>query len=830
MANYPVKVKYPYDDTGTALSNFVDGELHDLTPGRSRVLVMRAGPFFTHNYMLREYPSMRELRVGEDYTFETPYDAAQLATGLEVGASVTIRDNSRTGKVVASYNVPGAHFSYYDAVILEAVQALIDDNRNISFDELKGRPELYPPAFHMHNADLDIYGLDPLVEVNREIRDAIMLRNVESILDPLKESIESKVSRLGEHKVSLRNCTYRDSSLQGETFAFVLRLPMTKNHASEPKSCSARVTVSGANETIDDFIVEWHERDVLSAGGEDNHLVSKVGRNNLPWKIAIVSEYVDEVSIAFIINDVADEYHMHHSRFCVTDYIIHDIGEPELLDTARWELVSKADKSRFDGKARLVDPIIDETQFVNAKRPVMLDISQCFSKVDDDWYVGTLRVGASNGDHYFDFTANFEVVFEVGDKRIVSNFQVLGRQQGTKLKVYNTYLDGNAPMWLAVKSSVDGSHICIEAEKHMSGYVVLKSVVVPENKVRYIEDCYFISDLHNSDRDTEVRSQMVGNFRVKSNHKVSLLNATHNPINDNNLSLKLPTLKNSEFYKLTVTVFDRLLTRQTIDSFELMIDSANNVYVTRIGTSDSHGCHVRTYQEHGYRVLEFAAVDSENHISHSTSYYAVESLVVFTDRPEDFEVPMLWASANTKDNSGNWHKPKDPSVPELENMLLDKLARQRADIDALISDKANLSYADFASIRSKRWATSGQDLPRLDQMRSEIQTAVQGKSVKVSYRVIPGTSVSERLHPTYSFHLKPNTKYLFTNFTASSYNTDKNATYPQLVQITDSRNREILRGPSGPFAITAPSDGVLIIRGMGVGNLTVTKFATIEVA
>lgn len=186
-----VPVKYPLDLTGTAVTNKVADEAHQLNNSIYRVFVPKSGAFFTDSVAVRDAATNRVLVKGVDYYPAVLYRQPTRQTGKEVHQIIVIVDRTCGANILFDAQILGGEYSYsYDAIV-QMVQNLDLDNRPVEFEAIIGKPTSWNPTPHLHDIG-DVYGFEYQVAALERVRQAILLgsgASTKAIYDYLKNQI-----------------------------------------------------------------------------------------------------------------------------------------------------------------------------------------------------------------------------------------------------------------------------------------------------------------------------------------------------------------------------------------------------------------------------------------------------------------------------------------------------------------------------------------------------------------------------------------------------------------------------------------------------------------
>lgn len=183
-------IKYPLDLTGNKPENLIQGEPHTLEPGLNRAAVPRYGAFYTESLLVRDTDTGQVLTVNDQYVPIMYYADPSERSGKEVCAGIVVTDGTVSNNIAIDYQVVGGDYSNITSVILELIENLNLDDREVSWGDLLGRPDAFPPAPHLHDLG-DIYGFEYVVEKLESIRQAILYGDIASH-DEIKAMIEDR--------------------------------------------------------------------------------------------------------------------------------------------------------------------------------------------------------------------------------------------------------------------------------------------------------------------------------------------------------------------------------------------------------------------------------------------------------------------------------------------------------------------------------------------------------------------------------------------------------------------------------------------------------------
>lgn len=171
---------YPLDTTGSALSNRVRGELQTLSPPTQsdnfHFIIPKAGPYYRDTVILTHTTTNRKLVRGIDWEPAHYFISASNETENVKGGiyqSILFLDRTLSGQIqIDEYFVLGDHWSLDENKVLEILSNRLWDPRVISYEQVSGKPEVFPPIAHMHPSG-DLIGMREQVEGTLQVAAAI---------------------------------------------------------------------------------------------------------------------------------------------------------------------------------------------------------------------------------------------------------------------------------------------------------------------------------------------------------------------------------------------------------------------------------------------------------------------------------------------------------------------------------------------------------------------------------------------------------------------------------------------------------------------------------
>lgn len=188
---------YPLDTTGVNPSNRVRGEFQTLSPPTQsdnfHFIIPKSGPYFRDSVKLIHVSTGRPLIRGIDWEPGHHFHSASYETESVQGGiyqSILFLDRTLSGQIhLEEYQVLGGTWSLDENTILEILSNKLYDPRTITYEQVSGKPEVFPPIEHMHPAD-DMVGMREQVEATYSISAALRERT-RDIPDELRLILEN---------------------------------------------------------------------------------------------------------------------------------------------------------------------------------------------------------------------------------------------------------------------------------------------------------------------------------------------------------------------------------------------------------------------------------------------------------------------------------------------------------------------------------------------------------------------------------------------------------------------------------------------------------------
>lgn len=186
--SFPIK-RYDLDPTGVSPNNFVSQEEHVLGPkaGPYHPIAPIYGPFYSDTDTFRVYVNGNSLLApGVDYWCTNLISDETAKFSKEVSEILIVKGRSEGDVITIDYQVVGGLIQNHSKGLVQLYQTFLKDNRPIDWSKgLKGKPETYPPAYHLHLLS-DVVGWESMIVAIERLINALTLRNVpafEALID-----------------------------------------------------------------------------------------------------------------------------------------------------------------------------------------------------------------------------------------------------------------------------------------------------------------------------------------------------------------------------------------------------------------------------------------------------------------------------------------------------------------------------------------------------------------------------------------------------------------------------------------------------------------------
>jgi len=174
----PVIVSYPFDATGTLLSNRVLDEQHAVTENNYRdfyFIVPKFAPFFAESITVvhSNQGTNRVLVENVDYYCALMFIGATRSITKPIYGAITLNNLNTSGIISISYNTLGGPWTVDDQLIIEQIAEKAYNPRTVSWEQIAETPITFPPTPHAWEL-VDLVGLTEVVDSLGGIEEAIL--------------------------------------------------------------------------------------------------------------------------------------------------------------------------------------------------------------------------------------------------------------------------------------------------------------------------------------------------------------------------------------------------------------------------------------------------------------------------------------------------------------------------------------------------------------------------------------------------------------------------------------------------------------------------------
>lgn len=190
----PIAIKYPLDLTGINPNNLVINEPQTLLDNPNRAIVPNYGPYYTKGLIITDTATGQQLTRYTQYVCAQLIQDVSLETGLEVMGVIVITDPSVSDNILITYQVVGGDYSYSTDALIQMLDALQIDDRSVSWGQILGAPNQFPPTQHLHDIG-DTYGWEYVVDALESVKQAILTGD-QAAIDNMKAYIDAGVAAM----------------------------------------------------------------------------------------------------------------------------------------------------------------------------------------------------------------------------------------------------------------------------------------------------------------------------------------------------------------------------------------------------------------------------------------------------------------------------------------------------------------------------------------------------------------------------------------------------------------------------------------------------------
>ncbi len=169
---------YPFDPTGSLVSNLIPGEQQQLVAQNFRnqhFIVPKAAPFFADTLSITFQDTsgnISTLQEGVHYYVTHWFISASRACAMRVYGSITFIDTALAGIVSLTYQTVGGEWTISAQQTATIMADVVDNPRITSWEEVSGTPYAFPPEAHSWDVN-DMVGMDDVVSAIQGVTTAL---------------------------------------------------------------------------------------------------------------------------------------------------------------------------------------------------------------------------------------------------------------------------------------------------------------------------------------------------------------------------------------------------------------------------------------------------------------------------------------------------------------------------------------------------------------------------------------------------------------------------------------------------------------------------------
>lgn len=178
MSISPSDYSYPFDPTGTAVTNRVPEEVHVITQENHRdfyFIIPKFAPFFAEGvsiFFTDVNGNYTPLTEGQDYYFGHHFLAASRAIGKQIYGSISFINKEFKGTMYFTYQTLGGMWTYDQSYLNQLMTNIISNPRIASWDSIVDLPATFPVIDHEWDL-IDMVGMSHVVAGLFGIEEAI---------------------------------------------------------------------------------------------------------------------------------------------------------------------------------------------------------------------------------------------------------------------------------------------------------------------------------------------------------------------------------------------------------------------------------------------------------------------------------------------------------------------------------------------------------------------------------------------------------------------------------------------------------------------------------
>ena len=168
---------YPFDPTGSALTNKIVDEQHTTTEANYRnyrFIVPNYAPFFTTNLVVKLSSIVNgslqttTLVEGVDYYTALPYKAATISIGMPIYGAITLNNALAVGIISVTYQTLGDVWCVDPNYVYQWLAEKAYNPRLTLWDQVTNVQQIFPPINHSQNFN-DFYSEFDLIQAINDL-------------------------------------------------------------------------------------------------------------------------------------------------------------------------------------------------------------------------------------------------------------------------------------------------------------------------------------------------------------------------------------------------------------------------------------------------------------------------------------------------------------------------------------------------------------------------------------------------------------------------------------------------------------------------------------
>lgn len=203
--NTPILTKYKFDVTGKDPQNLIGGERHTLAAGpKNKIIASLEGPFFSDSAKVRLVDGSY-LEPWVDFQPVHHFPEASKKTGRSCTCFIKILNETVVGDIFVEYQVVGGLFNYNSVTLENLLWAIINDERDVLWDNINNKPATYPPSYHKHDIFIDTYGWEDRIAFSNWVADSVILRGETLNYEAFTHKVDVVLNQIKQLQAGINN-------------------------------------------------------------------------------------------------------------------------------------------------------------------------------------------------------------------------------------------------------------------------------------------------------------------------------------------------------------------------------------------------------------------------------------------------------------------------------------------------------------------------------------------------------------------------------------------------------------------------------------------------